>query len=226
MNSCSAASRKVIKLAVIAIAFIGASCSTATKGPDSTGKPLCCATNVAFSGKFTDKSLYQLDSMWTNDTGRLLKLGALQDRVQVVAMFFTSCTVACPILVQDMKRIETALPKDLRGKVGFILVTMDTDRDTPEALRAYRTVRSLPVDRWTLLRGTPDDTLELAALLGVKFKREATGQFAHSNLITILNKEGEVVHQIAGLNQDVADTVNLIEKTVTSSGPTHHHTVE
>ena len=39
----------------------------------------------------------------------------------------------------------------------------------------------------------------LAALLGVKFKQEADGAFAHSNLLTILNPEGEIVHQRTGL---------------------------
>jgi hypothetical protein len=36
-------------------------------------------------------------------------------------------------------------------------------------------------------------------LLGVKYKREADGMFAHSNLITILSRDGEITHQRAGL---------------------------
>jgi protein SCO1/2 len=109
-----------------------------------------------------------------------------------------------------MKRIEAALPKSVREHAGFTLVTIDTERDSPAALHSYRAAHKLPTDRWTLLHGTPDDTLELAALLGVKFKREATGQFAHSNLITILNEEGEIIHQLVGLNQDVGETVKRI----------------
>ena len=65
-------------------------------------------------------------------------------------------------------------------------------------------------ERWTLLRGSPDDTLELAALLGVKFKREAGGQFAHSNLITVLDERGEIIQQVVGLNQDINETVRQI----------------
>ena len=48
---------------------------------------------------------------------------------------------------------------------------------------------------WTLLRGAPNDVLELAALLGVKFKKDLGGQFAHSNIITVLDANGEVVLQ-------------------------------
>jgi hypothetical protein len=121
------------------------------------------------------------------------------------------CAVSL-IIVHDMNRIEAALPNSVRGKVGFTLITLDTERDTPAALHAYRATRKLPADRWTLLHGAPDDTLELAALLGVKFKREASGQFAHSNLITVLNGQGEVVHQVAGLNQDIQETVKRVNR--------------
>ena len=56
-----------------------------------------------------------------------------------------------------------------------------------------------------------DDTLEMAALLGVKFKKSADGQFAHSNVITILNPEGEIIHQQIGLGQNLIPAVKAIE---------------
>src|SRR4051812_6289947 len=71
-----------------------------------TSKPPCCATNHVPSGPLTDKSLYQLDSSWTTDSSQTIKLASLQGRVQVLAMFFTSCQYACPIIVHDMKRLE------------------------------------------------------------------------------------------------------------------------
>jgi hypothetical protein len=56
-----------------------------------------------------------------------------------------------------------------------------------------------------------DDVLELAALLRVKYKEEATGQFGHANLITVLNANGEIVHQFVGLGQDIKPTVRDLE---------------
>jgi protein SCO1 len=52
----------------------------------------------------------------------------------------------------------------------------------------------------------------LAALLGVKYKEGANGQFAHSNLITVLNQQGEIVHQLVGLGQDITTTVRMIDQ--------------
>ena len=201
---------KRLLLLLLSIVALAVACTTASRDLALAGKPACCATNTAPSAAFTDRSLYQLDSTWTNDTGQPVQLGALQGRVQVVALFFTRCTYACPIILHDLRRIEAALPEDVRARTGFTLITIDPERDTAAALHAYRQAHRLPADRWTLLRASADDTLELAALLGVKFKREASGQFAHSNLITLLNERGEILHQFVGLNQDIAEAVKRI----------------
>jgi protein SCO1/2 len=171
----------------------------------------CCARPVPVA-PVSDQSLYQTESTWTTDAGKKVQLADLRGRPQVVVMFFASCTYACPILVHDLRRIESGLPPALRTNVGFTLVTIDPKRDTPAALAEFRSIRSLPAETWTLLHGPDDDILELAALLGVKYKQEANGQFAHSNLITLLNEQGEIVHQLVGLGQDVAETVKAIHR--------------
>jgi protein SCO1/2 len=117
-------------------------------------------------------------------------------------MFFANCTYACPLLVFQMQQIEAGLPETLRDKVGFTLISFDTERDTPAALHSYRQGHALANSRWTLLRGGPEDVLDVAALLNVKFKKDAQGQFLHSNVITLLNAEGEIVCQQLGLNSD------------------------
>ena len=158
----------------------------ATHSSNEAAKLSCCAVSEA-SATFTDKSLYQTESQWATDQGKHFKLGELVGRPQIVAMFFANCQFACPIMVNDMKRIEATLTPELHARIGFTLVSFDAKRDTPEALAAYRLTHALPADNWTLLQGEPDDVLELAALLGLKFKEGANGQFAHSNVITILN---------------------------------------
>jgi protein SCO1/2 len=174
-------------------------------------KPPCCRETLP-TGKYTDRSLYQLESTWTSDVGRQIKLGVLRGRPQVLALFFTSCEYACPLTVDAMQRIEKSLPPALRGKVDFLLVSMDTERDDPAVLHAYREKRHLTTEYWTLLRGAPDDVRELAALLGVNYQRDTRGQFAHSNVITLLNAEGEIAHQQVGLASDISEIVAAIEK--------------
>lgn len=201
---------KTIFLSLTILALAGCAANPFPRAVKSS----CCAKAEA-PAAFTDKSIYQADSAWMTDQRKHIKLGALAGRPQVVAMFFARCPFACPIIVNDMKRIEAALPAEVSDRIGFTLVSFDARRDTPSALAEYRRTRDLPVKSWTLLCGRADDVLELAALLGVRFKEDANGQFTHSNIITILNAQGEIVHQQIGLNQDIHETVRLLQQLVT-----------
>ena len=147
----------------------------------------------------TAASLYQLESTWTTQDSRSIDLAAFHGRPVLMAMVFTHCSYACPVIVRDMKRITSSLPAEVDDTVQRVLVSIDPARDTPEALTRFATAHSLSSDRWTLLRGAPNDVRTLAALLGVRYKPDGDGQFAHTNLITLLDAEGEIVRQQEGL---------------------------
>jgi len=181
-------------------------------------KPPCCRA-LASRVPLTERSLYQLESKWTSDVGREVRLGVFRGHLQVVAMFFTTCESTCPIIVDDMKQIEKGLPEALRGQVDFLLVSFDSERDTPAVLHAYREKMHLPAEHWTLLRGATDDVRELAALLGANFQKDARGQFMHSNLITLLNAEGEVAHQQTGVRGDTSGTIQALERAAQKAQP-------
>ena len=125
--------------------------------------PCCEAMKPA--GPFTARSLYQLDATWINDTGAAVSLASLRGRPVVLAMFFASCEYACPVLVNDLKRLRAALPEALRERAQVVLVSFDTARDTPAALHAFRARMELDA-HWTLLRGEEQSVQELAMLLG------------------------------------------------------------
>jgi protein SCO1/2 len=197
-------------LLLLAVTLAARSAVLAADCCAKAGHPSCCAEVQTAPTSVTEKSLYQLDSTWTNDNGAAINLTSLKGRPQVVAMFFANCAYTCPLLVHNMKQIEAALPENLRTNVGFVLVSFDSERDTPAALHDYRVQHQLDSRGWTLLHGNPDDILEFAALLGVKFKKDAQGQFMHSNVITFLNSEGEIAFQETGLNVSPADVVDKL----------------
>ncbi len=202
------------KLLTLSVTLLAATVLAADLTVTNPAPCCCCAAPLAAAKPLADKSLYQLDTTWTNDAAKPVKLDSLRGRPQVVAMFFASCHYTCPLLVHQMKTLEASLPADLRGKVGFTLVSFDSQRDTPAALNLYRTQQKLSPDNWTLLRGNASDVLDLAALLGVKFKQDAQGDFSHSNVITLLNAEGEIIYQQTGLTPESQEFANRIEKLV------------
>jgi protein SCO1/2 len=158
----------------------------------------------------SSRSVYQLDATWTTDADGPCKLAALRGQPVMLAMFFTSCGYACPRIVDDMKRIQETLTPGARARMRFVLVSFDSARDTVAVLRAYREAHGLGTAGWTLLRGAPEDVRELAAVLGVRYKQNANGMFNHSNLITVLNPEGEIVHQREGLEGGLAEAARAV----------------
>ena len=157
----------------------------------------CCVAELD-TGPLTRDSLYQTEVGFTNDRGEPFSLVELRGRPVVLTMFFASCSHACPMLVTVMQEIRNALPADLENPPVYVLVSFDVERDTPTELARYRESRLLD-DQWELLHGDNDAVRELAALLGIKYQQEAGGGFSHSNVISILNAEGEVKHQRMGL---------------------------
>jgi protein SCO1/2 len=143
----------------------------------------------------TDESIYNSSSVWLNRHGEEVRLKQLQSKYQVVAMLYTHCEYACPRIMADMKRIRDEIPSGLLEETNFTIVSIDPERDTPERFREFAKENDLSDERWTLLHGDQGDVLELAALLGVKFKRISETDFSHSNMITLLNKNGEVIYQ-------------------------------
>lgn len=168
-------------------------------------KGSCCteeAETITATQKLSTNSIYQLEATWTDDNGKTCTLAEFRGEPVVITMFFARCEYACPLLVNDMRRLRATLPENLQKRTHFVLVSFDTERDTPGVLHAYRSAQKLD-SQWTLLRGNTGDIQALAMVLGVQYKQDVRGQFAHSNLITVLNAEGEIAYQHSGLNGDL-----------------------
>jgi protein SCO1 len=181
----------------------------AAKETKSAEKHSCCADEKE-AGEYTENSLYQLESEWINQSGEKVNLADFRGKKVVMTMFFASCTYACPILVEDMRRIDSKITAADRENYRFVIVSIDPERDTPAKLKEFADARELESGRWTLLTGSEESILELAALTGFKYKKENDGQYSHSNTINILNEEGEVEYQHQGLNQDITMAANYL----------------
>lgn len=175
-------------------------------------KESCCSSDMeeVSMSDLTENSLYQLNSEWTNQFGNKINLTELRGNKQIVTMIFANCTYACPILVNDMRRIEERLSKEELRNVRFTLFTIDPERDTPEKLKEFAQNQNLNLSRWQLLTSSKSDIADLAALMGFRYKRENDGSYSHSNIISILNEDGELIHQQVGLSQDIEKTLNVI----------------
>ena len=162
------------------------------------------------SNKISDLSIYNLPSKWTTQNGKDIELKDLKGDVLVMVMIYTSCKAACPRLVADMRSIEEQLPQDTKSRVKLVLVSIDPETDTPKRLKEFSLENKMEGDQWVFLRSTEKNTREFAAVLAVNYKKISPMDFSHSNIISVFNAEGELVHQQEGLNVNNEQTVQKI----------------
>lgn len=163
-------------------------------------------------GEPSGQSIYNAGSIWLNRHGEEVPLQNLQGKIQVVAMVYTYCEFACPRILADMKHIKSSLSEEELKNTNFVIVSIDPERDTPDRLNSFAEENNLEPENWTLLSGDSGDILELAALLGVKYKRISDSDFSHSNIITVLNREGEVAHRQEKIGDQPTNTIHVIKK--------------
>jgi protein SCO1/2 len=109
--------------------------------------------------EISDMSIYNLPSVWTNQDNQEIKLIDMKGDILVMVMIYTSCQVACPRLVADMRAIEKGIPDSAKRQVKF-------------------------------------------AVLAVNYKKISPMDFSHSNIISVFDQQGELVHQKEGLGVD------------------------
>jgi protein SCO1/2 len=167
---------------------------------------------VGSDAPLKDKSIYNLGSVWTDQSGAKVEISSLRGQPVIAAMTYTSCKDICPLIVADMMAIEDQLKTMQMDKVRFALFSIDPEADTPSKLKAYATDRGLNETHWSLLTGDAKSVRALAAILGVRYRRLPDGQYDHSNLVTLLDADGVVVHQSVGDKQGTDDFVNAVHK--------------
>lgn len=144
-------------------------------------------------------SLYSLTSAWRDQSGRRMQFSDLAGTVAVITMVYTSCTATCPLVVAELRRIEHGLTPAQRAQVRFVLVSLDPDRDQPERLSTWAASHQLDPSRWILLAGSDGSVRELAAIIDVRYQRQASGEIAHSNGFTVIGPSGRILASEPGL---------------------------
>jgi protein SCO1/2 len=163
---------------------------------------ISCFAMAKDKGVPNTESVYNVNSTWINQENKNVQLKNFSGNAVVMAMVYTSCQAACPLIVNDMQKIENTLTAEQKEKVKFVLVSFDSEKDLAGELKHFGQAHGLDLKRWSLMSGKAEDVRELAAVLGVQYKKDSDGEFSHSNIITVLDKDGRISYQQKGLQQD------------------------
>ncbi len=165
-------------------------------------------SKVSAVGTIPQESIFNLTDTFTTQDNKEVSLNQLEGKPTVMAMIFTHCTYACPRLTADVQNIEKKLGKKAED-VNFVLVSFDSERDFPTRLNEFKKEMFLD-NNFTLLHGDDDAVRTLSVLLNVQFQKNSDGDFSHSNIISVLDKKGDLVFQKEGINADHTATLEQI----------------
>jgi protein SCO1 len=148
------------------------------------------ATPAANTGTAFDPPRPLTDWTFPSTRGEPLSLSDLQGKPTLLFFGYTNCPDFCPAALGDFKQIRAQLG-DRGDDVQFVFVSVDADRDTPEALKRYVEF----FDPSFIGLAGDDATLEqISPEYGLYYKRRdiegtAAGYFVDHTVVTYLIDE-------------------------------------
>lgn len=131
------------------------------------------------------------DFVFTNQDERLISNEDYLGKVYVIEFFFTTCPTICPIMNDNMKRLEEAFGN--RDDFGIASFTIDPKKDTPEQLKRYAENLGVFSQNWHFLTGDASTIYELAntgfnIFAGINPK--VAGGFEHQGYFALVDQNG------------------------------------
>lgn len=153
---------------------------------------LVMAPLAGADSEYPPLSIYNLNAKLTDQSGAVRGLDVHQGHPVLVTMFYGSCAVACPLLIDTLRSLERSLTPDERARVRVVLISIDPEHDTTESLRMLATTRRIDLSRWILVHTDEATVRKIAAVLDIQYRRLPDGNYNHASVISLLTPEGEI----------------------------------
>jgi protein SCO1 len=152
----------------------------------------------------------------TAQDGNRVSLTDLSGKVALITFIYTSCTDTCPLVTAKLAQVQEKLGPDFGGRVRFVSVTVDPERDTPDVLGDYARRFRADLNGWAFLTGTSAEIAEMSSSYGVVTRRTPRGDVDHSFLTSLVDRRGMLRIQYAGYRFDpdelLADLRTLVRE--------------
>jgi protein SCO1/2 len=157
---------------------------------------------------------------FTNQDNQTIQAKDVHGKIWVAEYFFTTCKSICPIMNQEMNRVQKAFKNDAGVKI--LSFTVDPDTDTPSQLKKYASKHPYIQGQWHFLTGKKEDLYRFAReSIFVLNPAEAENQgdagsdFIHTNNFVLIDYQGRIRGYYNGtLSKEVSqliDDINVLK---------------
>ncbi|PKP24646.1 MAG: SCO family protein [Bacteroidetes bacterium HGW-Bacteroidetes-2] len=133
------------------------------------------------------------DFSFTDQNGKTITNETYIGKVYVLEFFFTTCPSICPIMNQNMLKLQNEFYGN--PNFGIASITIDPMHDTPQTLKKYAQEHGIIHPNWHLLTGEKEIIYQLSNE-GFKLysaqDEKVEGGFEHSGLFALIDKEGNI----------------------------------
>ncbi|KOS68796.1 cysteine ABC transporter ATP-binding protein [Lysinibacillus contaminans] len=144
-----------------------------------------------------------------NQRNETVSLESLKGKPWLGMYIFTNCTTVCTPMTFNMTQIQEKLIKKGIEDYNIVAFSVDPEVDTPEVLNDYLARYTVPDDsKWNLLTGYTQTYIEQYALKSTKqLVKKSPGEDQVTHMVTffLVDKEGVLVKQYSGYNQDESE---------------------
>jgi protein SCO1/2 len=174
---------------------------------------------IIVKGKPVEDTIFHKvkDLQLTNQLGHQISLNKdLRGKILVIDFIFTTCPSVCPKLTANMNEIQKAYIKQNPDLVQFISISVDPERDSVPALRAYANRFKADHDRWWFCTGNKDSIFDYAKNeLGLSLDNaDVAGDFVHSQQMVLLDTARNIRGYFDGLDRKetgkIADDIYIL----------------
>lgn len=130
---------------------------------------------------------------FTDQHGNTITNETYKGKVYVAEFFFTSCTTICPVMNQNMVKIQDEFFGN--PNFGVASFSINPETDTPEVLLEYAEELGITDPNWHLLTGEKQELFELANKgfnLYVGDAPETQDNFQHSGYFALIDQNGMI----------------------------------
>lgn len=157
--------------------------------------------------KETDTVYHTIQAFeFINQDGQLVNEQTFAGKIYVCDFIFTSCPSICPLMSQQMQRIQEVFQKE--EDILFLSHTVDPERDSVETLKQYAQAYQAQSGKWHLVTGDKKSLYEMGIrhyLVSVDEDEASEEQFLHSAAFVLIDKDKRIRGMYNGTEKEDVD---------------------
>ena len=116
--------------------------------------------------------------------------------VVIVTGIYALCSVTCPEILLETRKLIASLPPELRARVAIVALSLNPEEDTMELMDRVTEGYGFQYPEFRYVNGEPAGMHDALTRLGfARRKNPQNGVIEHANLFLLLDARGEIAYR-------------------------------